>query len=444
MSHTFYWNRRPSIRNCGGVGGCTTEFSGESEPEKNTSYIGEGFYQRISTHHAHQQFDWVIRDNLLNHSTVAYDRWFMGGNSLSAGADWPQTLWGANQGGLVDTTAGPPVMTFGGNTPYSAVGQNWTRFGFLVNNRWQFSNDLTWVKGRHTLKTGFEFRHHDFPFRGWGAGDGRTVQLQPAGHRRATTRPGNNLGATGDPFASFLLGQVQDASQTIPVHPTFNEAYTAALGQRRVQGQRQPDADARDALRLPVRPHGDRRSVLDVRSQHAEPRRPAAFPARLIFAGSGPGRVRATDVREPEVGRAGARGSASPIGWATSRRSAAATGSTTPASPSTSSSASRRSASQANLLAPNTTNGQSPAFYLDNGFPQDRVARPPFINPAFANGSNVDRRAAGRPDAAALPELVGDLPAPAHRQHDAGRVLHRQPRHAAEPPLRRRSASTPT
>ena len=51
------------------------------EPAKNTNYYGDGFYQRISTHHAHQQFDWIIRNNLLNHSTVAYDRWFMGGNS---------------------------------------------------------------------------------------------------------------------------------------------------------------------------------------------------------------------------------------------------------------------------------------------------------------------------------------------------------------------------
>ena len=29
-SHSFYWNRRPSIRNCGEVGGCTTEFDGET------------------------------------------------------------------------------------------------------------------------------------------------------------------------------------------------------------------------------------------------------------------------------------------------------------------------------------------------------------------------------------------------------------------------------
>ena len=181
-----------SIRNCGGVGGCTTEFSGETEPEKNNTYIGEGFYQRISTHHAHQQFDWIIRNNLVNHSTVAWDRWFMGGNSLSAGVGWPQQLWGANQGGLLDNNAGPPVFTFGGNIPYSAVGQNWQNFGFEKNDRWQFSNDLTWVKGRHTAKFGFEYRHHTFPYRGWATSHRRALRLQsrddrPASTRRATT-----------------------------------------------------------------------------------------------------------------------------------------------------------------------------------------------------------------------------------------------------------------
>jgi hypothetical protein len=42
---------------------------------------------------------------------------------------------------------------------------------------------------------------------------------------------------------------------------------------------------------------------------------------------------------------------------------------------------------QANLLAPNLTNGLQPAFYLDNGFPQSLVVRPPFIDPTFANGT---------------------------------------------------------
>ena len=59
-SFSFYWNHRPSIRNCGEVAGCTTQFDGETEPQKNDTYYGNGFYQRISTHHAHQQFDWIV------------------------------------------------------------------------------------------------------------------------------------------------------------------------------------------------------------------------------------------------------------------------------------------------------------------------------------------------------------------------------------------------
>ena len=43
-------------------------------------------------------------NNLLNHSTIAWDRWFMGGNHLSAGANWPQRLWEGTRapvGGIV-------------------------------------------------------------------------------------------------------------------------------------------------------------------------------------------------------------------------------------------------------------------------------------------------------------------------------------------------------
>ena len=56
----------------------------------------------------------------------------------------------------------------------------------------------------------------------------------------------------------------------------------------------------------------------------------------------------------------------------------------------------------ANLLAPNLTNGVRPAFYLDDGFPAANVVRPPFINPAFANGTNV---LAVAPDGLTLPRF---------------------------------------
>jgi hypothetical protein len=42
---------------------------------------------------------------------------------------------------------------------------------------------------------------------------------------------------------------------------------------------------------------------------------------------------------------------------------------------------------EASPFAQNPNNGQSPAFYLDNGFPQNLIVRPPFIDPTFANGT---------------------------------------------------------
>ena len=133
----------------------------------------------------------------------------MGGNSLSAGVGWPQKLWGANQGGILAQdcgTAAHELRAATSRTTRSASTPG--RIRFEVNNRWQFSDDLTWVKGRHTLKAGFEYRHHQFPFRGWsvGAVGGQFDfnRLDTGGYDAS----GNNLGQTGDPFASFLLGQV--------------------------------------------------------------------------------------------------------------------------------------------------------------------------------------------------------------------------------------------
>ena len=195
-STSFYWNRRPSVRNCEGVDGCNYEFDPEKESAQNTDYYGSGFFQRISTHHAHQQFDWIVNNNLLVHSTVAWDRWFMGGNHLSAGANWPERLWqgtASPTGGIVAQDAGPPTMRFnGGSVPYTPIGlEGWPNFGYEKNDRWQFSSDVTWARGRHTIKGGFEFRHHNFPSRGWaGRGHGGQLQLRPPRHRRGSTQLG--------------------------------------------------------------------------------------------------------------------------------------------------------------------------------------------------------------------------------------------------------------
>ncbi|PYX28997.1 MAG: hypothetical protein DMG77_14045 [Acidobacteria bacterium] len=405
MSETFYWNHRPSIRNCGEVAGCTTQFDGEKSPQKNTNYYGNGFYQRIVTHHTHTQFDWIIRNNLVNHSTIAWDRWFMGGNPLSAGAGWPNILWnglpGATQpqgvGGLVTQDAGPPLIDFGGdNHPeYNSLGTyGWGKFGFLTNNRWQFSDDLSWVKGKHTIKVGAEYRWHQFPFVGWAnfaeAGEFRFDRRGTAAYDSSN----NPVPGTGEAFASFLLGQVDSSTQTLPFHPMFYEAYTAPWINDEFK------ATSRLTLTFGLR-FDYQFARTESRNQYStfDPNttNPGAgnLPGAVIFAGKCAGCSGRTTFENPKHDAWGPRlGFAYRLGDKTAIRGGYGMyysgisfdqfiGQPTMGYTS-------------NPTVSNISNGQFPAFQFDNGFPNSDPAcggpcikKPPFILPTIANNGSV-------------------------------------------------------
>ena len=212
----------------------------------------------------------------------------MGGSPLSSGLNWPDRLWGANQSGIVDKTAGPPNITFSGNIPYTQLGMQWIGFGFEAINRWQFANDLTWVKGRHSIKVGYEFRHHQFNFHGWAASTGGSFNFN-----RLTTggydEKGNSISATGDPFASFLLGQVQAASFTIPQYTTFTGNYTSTYVNDDVK------LTSRLNLTLGLRfdyqfPWSERHDSMSTFDPSVPNPGAGGRPGALVFAGTGPGR----------------------------------------------------------------------------------------------------------------------------------------------------------
>ena len=102
----------------------------------------------------------------------------------------------------------------------------WIGSGFEAINRWQFVNDLTWTKNKHTDQDWLRIPAAPVQLPWLGGEHWRIVQLQPAttsGYDAA----GNSLAATGDPFASFLLGQVQTANYQIPAFTTWNGGYHA-------------------------------------------------------------------------------------------------------------------------------------------------------------------------------------------------------------------------
>ena len=231
---SFYWNRRPSVRNCEGVDGCNYEF----DPEKRVCPEHRLLRQRVLPAHLHAPCAPAVRlDHQQQPAGPLHGRvgplvhgWQspVGGRGL-AGAAVARDRQSDRRYRRAGCRAARRCDSMVAAVPYTPIGlEGWPRFGFEKNDRWQFSSDITWAKGRHTIKGGFEFRHHNFPIPAAGqpaatAGNFNFDRLGTAGFDAL----GNNLTQTGDPFASFLLGQVQTSNQLIPVFHTFRETYTA-------------------------------------------------------------------------------------------------------------------------------------------------------------------------------------------------------------------------
>jgi hypothetical protein len=191
--------------------------NGETASQKNDTYIGQGFYQRITNHFEHLQMNWIIRPNLFNHTTLAYDRWLMLGHQLSGGVGWNQKLGLGLPNEPIFNNAGFPQLNFNGSVGYTHFGTPWASQGGDINNRYQFLDDVSWTTGKHTIKAGMEFRYMTFPQTGWAVNTGGNFNFNDSGTAGYDAN-GNILtgGTTGNEFASFILGQVDSANFSAP------------------------------------------------------------------------------------------------------------------------------------------------------------------------------------------------------------------------------------
>jgi Carboxypeptidase regulatory-like domain len=227
ISNTYYQNNRPRVAHCGGPEGCNTLHDGETDSAANDTYIGQGFFQRITNHFEHLQMNWVIKPNLFNHTTLAYDRWHMQGNQLSGGVGWNQKLGLGLPNAPVFNSAGFPSINFSGPQGYTAYGTPWASGGSDINNRYQFLDDVSWTTGKHTLKAGVEYRYMTFPQTGWAVNTGGNFNFS-ANETAAYDAAGlNRSDHTGNGFASLLLGQVNNAGFSAPFNYMPKMKYAA-------------------------------------------------------------------------------------------------------------------------------------------------------------------------------------------------------------------------
>jgi len=385
MSTSVNANTRPSLRQC-------ANFSEGCNFTNPADYFGQGFYQDITTRTVHQQFDWIIRPNLFNHTTLSFDRWVLPAKPVSAGQNWVGRL--GLVGPVADTGGAPYVYLNSPNIPYTQYGEADTNSEGCIANRWQFLDDITWVKGKHTLKAGFEYRHHQFPITGNGNNTGSYS------FSNAETANWNSAGvqstATGDPVASFILGQVDNGNFNITKETLENEQYMAPW----VNDEFKATKDLTLTLGLRFDYQGCLSESHGYQSTF-DPNTPnpgaGGHLGAIIFAGSGPGRSGAKCFEKPPKDAWGPRlGFAYRIDDKTSIRggygiyygglSANQFAGTASLGFST------------NPTVPNFTNGYSPAFYWDTGFPSSVIQLPPNINPSIANGEGPTWVTANRND----------------------------------------------
>ena len=262
------------------------------------------------------------------------------------------------------------------------------------------------------------------------AGSSTSIASTPA----ATTRAATTSGRPAIRSRRSCSARFTSANQTIPVEPTFDEAYTAAWvnDEFKVSDKLTLTLGLRFDYQSARTESNDQYSTFDPNTPNpgagGHPRR-AHLRRRRGRAGGH------ADIRESDEATRGGRVSASPTASTTRTRFAAATASTTPASPSTSSSASRHSASRRTCSRRTRRTALHRRSISTTASRQNRIVQPPFIDPTIDQRWFADRGGDERADAAALPELVRHLPAAADQQHDAGRLVHREPRQPSESPL---------
>jgi hypothetical protein len=174
----------------------------------------DNYYNYYYTHYLRLGWDYLATPSILNHLTVGFNRVYTASKSPSnTGQDWPQALGISGASGATF-----PIFEFNGGQytiGYSKFGNN--AYSLQVPNALVVADSVSLTRGRHALQFGFDWRSYQYSVESPGATsphyyfDSRETAFTPV-----TANP--NAGLTGDPFASFLLGQPDRETLTVSSH----------------------------------------------------------------------------------------------------------------------------------------------------------------------------------------------------------------------------------
>jgi len=229
------------------------------------------------THYLRFGYDYTISPTLLNHFVVGLNRLanFSKGQSVT-GQDWDATLGITGASGQVfpqitfDNFQSSPINV--GYRDFSAANDDHNIPDSLV-----MTDSVSWAKGRHTIRFGFEWRSIQFSRISFA---NTSPRYDFAAFQTAYIPNSND---SGDPFASFLLGAPHKESLTfIDIQPRWSSNYYAGYVQDdfKVRSNLVLNLGLRYSVDTPRHePHGAN-SVLDLTAPNALA---GGAPGALIF-----------------------------------------------------------------------------------------------------------------------------------------------------------------
>jgi hypothetical protein len=317
-------------------------------------------------------WDWV-GNNIVNHLSV-------GGNTFNKNAYSPNV----NQG-WADRICIPNTIDCNKNMGIISFSDGFSTWGSSSFNgteqpRFTVKNDVTFLRGSHTLKTGFTWDHQQ------ANGFGEQNIAGSAGFSfRQTGLPAATTLATagGNPVASFLLGHANSGQIDSPRHIAQQYPYYGFYVQDdwRLNSSLVINYGVRYEFTRPPYEKDDEYSELSPTTPN-----PAVnnYPGALIFAGEGPGR---TGKRSLVKGYYGAIGPRASFAYSFNDKTILRGGVGRSFGRATVIGSSNHLDGFVLRLPFSSPDGFSPAFTLDQGYPSYQL--PPFLNPSVQNNSEA-------------------------------------------------------
>lgn len=186
-------------------------------PDFPEPFNNQGFVQTFTTHYSRAGWDYSFTPTLLNHVNLGYNRT----NSVNLSSTLGSSLTATSAGVANDNSTFYPTIVFPSPDQPSTLGQQ--QNGDNIDNGIRINDSVSWEKGRHSIKIGVDVRYQQYSVINYNQD---TLNF----YRDQTAGVSNSCCGSGNPFASFLLGEVGNGSQNVfNDHPRWNSHYWAGF-----------------------------------------------------------------------------------------------------------------------------------------------------------------------------------------------------------------------